>query len=187
MIAAYVIGVPGAGKSTLLRALTEGLDVSWERRPFAHAVYYRGAEVVGAQLGGHDPRFPGTDRLSMSVHPLAIEVVGRRPWPVVVAEGDRLATPGFLNALAAAADRLDVVYLDVPEEVAAERRAGRGSAQNEQWLRGRRTKIERLALTRPVVTVDGTRPVAEVVAEVGALPAFAALGGMGLAESERTR
>ena len=78
-------------------------------RPFAHTLYWRGPEMVGAQLGAHHHDFPGTDRLSMGVQPIAIAAVQARPWPVVIGEGDRLATAGFLDALAENSDRFDLV------------------------------------------------------------------------------
>lgn len=179
MISAYVIGVPGAGKSTLLRALTAHLDVGWERQPFAHGVYRRSGDGhdLAAQIGGHHPEFPGTDRLSMGVQPRAIEWVGTRPYPVVIGEGDRLATAGFLDALEAASDRFDLVLLDTPPEFAADRRAVRGSAQNETWLKGRLTKVQRLATARGAIRLDGSMPVDDLVEIARArVPALAALG-----------
>lgn len=177
MIAAYLIGLPGAGKSTLMRLLTDGLDVAWERRPFAHARYYDDDRLIGAQIGGHHPEFPGTDRLSMAVQPKAIAWVAGRPAPVVLGEGDRLATAGFLDALAAAADRFDLVWLDTAPADAAARAAARGSTQNEQWRRGRETKVRRLVEARAHVRLDGALSPTDLVAVARArVPAFATIG-----------
>lgn len=176
MKAAYVIGLPGSGKSTLMRLVLDGLDVAWRTRPFAHSAYYRGAEFVGLQLGGHHPDFPGTDRLSMAVQPKAIEWLPGCPAPVLVAEGDRLATGSFLTALAEHSD-LTVVWLDTPPEIAAARRDARGASnQNPSWVAGRATKVRNLLDRWPHVRLDGTAPPDELLAAaVAGVPAFAAL------------
>ena len=179
MISAYVIGLPGSGKSTLLRHLTDDLDVQWLSRPFAHALYWRGAEMIGTQLGGHHHDFPGTDRLSMSVQPKAIAAVRATPWPVCIGEGDRLATGSFLDALAGASEHFDLVWLDVPDELAESRRAHRGaSSPTPSWLQGRATKVRRLVETRPHVRLDGTLDPALLVADaISQVRAFSSLAG----------
>lgn len=179
MTAAYLVGQPGAGKSRLLRGLTENLRATPAARPFAHVVYHDDDGPAAAQLGGAHETFPGTDRLSMSVQPVAEEWVRRRPYPVLVGEGDRLATAGFLDALAGAADELTVVHLDVPDEVAEERRAGRGTEQRASWVAGRRTKVRRLLDGREHVTLDGTLPPEELLRQaIERVPAFAALAAL---------
>lgn len=178
MLGAYLAGIPGSGKSSLLAALSAGVPVSWMTRPFAHALYTGpgGDPVLGAQLGGLHPAFPGTDRLSMGVQPLAIDWVSGAPVPLLVGEGDRLATAGFLNAFAAACDVFTLVLLDVPADVAASRRAIRGSHQSESWVKGRATKVSNLVSHRSHVVLDGTlAPPDLLAAAVRSVPAFAAL------------
>ena len=95
-----------------------------------------------------------------------------------IAEGDRLATAGFLDALGESSDRFDLVWLDVPDELAAARRAQRGaSAPTDTWLKGRATKVRRLVESRPHVRLDGTMDPAQLVAAALAIPAFATLVG----------
>lgn len=183
VIAAYLVGAPGSGKSALIAALVAGLDVAWDRRPFAHGVYFApgSEEPLGVQIGGPHPTFPGTDRLSMAVQPAAIEWVTRRPSPIIIGEGDRLATVGFLRALGEAAERFDLVWLDTPPEVAEVRRRDRGGGQNAQWVRGRVTKVARLVSTLPHVRLDGSSPLAEVAAEARRrVPAY---GGLDVAHA----
>jgi hypothetical protein len=180
MRGAYIIGEPGVGKSTAVTALTAGVDTEWRRKPFAHAVYRDDdGRTVAAQIGGPpkapDHGFPGTDRLSMSVQPRAVEWVGSAPAPMVFGEGDRLASAGFLHALSDYCDEWWLVYLSAPAEVIEARRAERGSQQNETWLQGRRTKTRNLAVqfSRQLVTIDATVPTEAVVAQIRRqVPAF---------------
>lgn len=141
-----MVGEPGAGKSTLVRKLTARLGEDHRTRPFAHVLYTHPgeAQVVAAQIGGPHEQFPGTDRLSMSVQPEAIAWLSGAPAPMVFAEGDRLATVGFLNAMDEWCEKWWLFHLVVPAEVAAARRAARGSKQNDQWVKGRQTKVRRL-------------------------------------------
>lgn len=183
MIGAYLIGLPGSGKSTLMAALGAGVPTSWMTRPFAHALYTGpdGAPVHGAQLGGPHPAFPGTDRLSMGVQLSAVSWVATRPAPLLVGEGDRLATVGFLDAFAAACDHFDLVVLSVPEELAAARRQARGSNQKPSWVKGRITKVTNLLAHRPHVVLNGaTAPDVLVAEAVRSVPAFAALRSLAL-------
>ena len=137
----YVIGEPGVGKSTLVRRTLEPLTATPERKPFAHVHYYRESELVLTQLGAEDPMFPGTDRLSMGVLPAAIEFVNTSHSPLILAEGDRLATRKFLDAVER---EVLLVRCVAPQSVIEARRAARGSDQSPSWLAGRRTKINRL-------------------------------------------
>ena len=174
MRAAYLIGEPGSGKSTLLRALTEGIDRERRSKPFAHTVYRRDGRTVAAQLGGEHPSFPGTDRLSMSVQPVAIDWLMGAPAPFVLAEGDRLATAGFFNALTEWTDEWTLIHLDTPAETAASRRAQRPGDQDPAWVKGRQTKVSKLVSIHQarLVTLDGRQTVEELAEEVRRLPGF---------------
>lgn len=171
---AYLIGVPGAGKTSLLRAITASTTCIEIAKPIAHQVYFAAlrGEVIGMQLGAKHPQFGGTDRLSMSVQPQAIAFVAswarRYPRAAIVGEGDRLATRTFLDAFGGL-----LVWLDTPPEVAAARRAGRGSRQDERWLAGRATKVSNLVSHRPHVRLDGALDFAELRRQaVELVPAF---------------
>lgn len=143
--ALYLIGVPGAGKSTVMSALTDGLD-RWTMRTSLGMVYEElwDEEPRWIELGQRREQFSGTDALSMSVQPAAEEFVRHCSYDVVLGEGDRLANHKFFDALKDAGFDLRVVLLDCPPELAAKRRAARGSNQNETWLAGRETKVENL-------------------------------------------
>jgi len=180
MLGCYLIGSPGAGKSTLMTELTRGLPFIEGKVGLVAFKHYRDADgrTVAAELGAPHPLFPGTDRLSMAVSPDAIAWVQAAPAPVVIGEGDRLATRPFLEAFAEACDGgFTLLWLDTPENTARARSAARGTAQNEGWQKGRRTKVNNLAAALPHVRLDGTmRP--EVLAEHAraASPALQALG-----------
>jgi hypothetical protein len=186
----YVLGVPGAGKSTLLREWARMPGISGKQvrtKPFSHTVYYGGSPVEdgrlvarAAQMGGHHTTFPGTDRLSMSVQPKAIEWLQGAPFPMVFAEGDRLATDGFFQAVdETTRGQWDLVYLNTPPELAAERRAFRaqahGTTQNASWVQGRVTKVNRLAKAwaHRTTLIAGDAPVASQLEVLTSLPVFA--------------
>lgn len=157
----YLIGVPGSGKSTLAARLVQGRRRRVRDHPFVHTVYDGGL----IQLGRERTAFSGTDVLSFSAQPKVVAALETGMWPKILGEGDRLANASFFGAAARAGYILDVVLVDIPDAVAAERRGTRGSDQNATWLKGRRTKIE--GLRRYVaLTLDGTRPVDELAAEL---------------------
>lgn len=151
----YLIGEPGVGKSTLMEALTEGLvDVEVSPAPVPHTMFYGPYrdqhEPWAIEIGRRRADFSGTDALSMSIAPKAREWIATVPHPLVLAEGDRLASPSFWLAAEEGGYRVDVVLLDADPEVAAARRAERGSDQGGSWLKGRLTKVRNL---RPHATI----------------------------------
>lgn len=177
MKAIYLLGAPGVGKSAVMARLIEGYTPLEYARLLGvlrgHPLVDEHGEVSALYLGRLRPQFPGTDALSMSVHPDALTWVGQwtgRPFSTLFAEGQRLGTVGFLTALAERAETV-VVHLTASDEVLNARRDARGSAQNAQWAKGSATKARRSAdgasaLGIPVVEVDAARPLADVVADV---------------------
>jgi hypothetical protein len=144
----YLVGAPGVGKSTLMAELTGGCHRLPVNLPVGHdrLVDVGRAEVVAVELGRHRPGFPGTDTLPLNVSPVACRwVAAAGPGPLVLAEGDRLAHTGFLDAAAYGGYRVTVVHLTAPPDVLDARCAQRGSTQNEAWRQGRLTKSARLA------------------------------------------
>ncbi len=163
----YLLGVPGVGKSTLMARLVQGKRRRVRLDPFAHTVYEDGL----VQLGRERADFSGTDSLSMSVMPKAIAALEAGAWPRIVAEGDRLASAKYFQAAEDAGYSLVVVLLEAPEEVCAERRAERGSAQDPSWMAGRRTKVARLA-EWVTLWLDAREPVELLAEQLAGQPVF---------------
>lgn len=149
----YMIGYPGAGKTTLCKRLLSGIDYGCYgtvNAPFAHTVYRNCAVQLGVD---RDP-FGGTDTLPLNVQPVAIAwLLATSDVRAVLGEGDRLANEKFFKAVKDAGWQLDVVHLTCDRDEAARRRAAR-SKQNESWVKGRITKVDRLARAWATITVD---------------------------------
>lgn len=165
----YVIGVPAAGKSTALARACELLGwrpIVQMSEPVPHVVYSE-ADVV--QIGRERALMGGTDALSMSIGPKAIDFVLTRPAELLIGEGDRLAYDGFLDACQSVG-HLELVLLDLPLTVARERAIARTpKVQNATWVRGRVTKLDNLVARRAHRRIDASRPPEQVAADLASL------------------
>lgn len=144
----FVVGEPGVGKSTLVGAAFGGFDRAEVDHRAAggpmRELMWDGPKLIGCELGRrvgkHPEGYPGTDTMSQTA------IVGVDEWlragaddlDVIVLEGTRLMTKRFVLAAIAGDHRLQLFYLYGPE-IARQRREDRGSRQNPQWLKGRRT------------------------------------------------
>lgn len=163
----YVIGEPGAGKTTAVEAVCAPYTPIDLENPIPHRAWMDGATLAFVTLGRHRPPFSGTDTLGMSIQPAATRWLAHDASPAtVLAEGDRLGNAKFFRAMIDAGRDVTIVHLAVPEDLAATRRAARGTEQNATWLAGRRTKVANLTNSHPHVTIDGTRPVDQIAADL---------------------
>lgn len=141
----YIIGEPGSGKSTLVAAMTRGLSPVERAVPYVAWLEY---SPKVAQLGRVREDFSGTDALSMAAQNHVIDwLAGESDFPIpryIVAEGDRLANAKFFRAVEEQGHKLKVIALVPPDDVLERRRHKRnkqlGRAQNERWLKTRKTK-----------------------------------------------
>lgn len=159
----YLIGIPGSGKTTLTEAVLGGVtSLVRKNHTVPHCEYGPGRVQLGFPREGHG----GTDALSMSIAPKVFAALEGDDWEYVFAEGDRLATKSFFNGAKALGWNLRVLWLLTPIDVAMERRAARGSTQDETWLKGRITKVYNLGRAFGAEILDGSLPVAELAASL---------------------
>lgn len=136
--ALYIVGAPGTGKSTLVDEIILQMGLSWEpdekvwRELWVNPLSWDGRRV-GLSLGVKRESFSGTDALSMSVQPRALEWLAQTTLPeYVIGEGMRLSSPKFLMVLDCYAP-LTVVYLEASQSVLDERVAARGHDLNPRF------------------------------------------------------
>jgi hypothetical protein len=97
------------------------------------------------EIGRHRDRYGGSDALAMNVGPSACHYVRcGAPHDRLLVEGDRLAYRGFLEAAVDGDYHVTLIGLHAKSEALIARRAGRGSHQDERWLKGRETKVRNL-------------------------------------------
>lgn len=183
----YVAGPAAAGKSTLLDVLTLDLRRSPFTTPVPRELLYRPdtGDVVAVEIGRRVGAVTalGSDALGGHQHPAACTYVGGDlPYRLVLAEGDRLATCGFVAAAADAGYRVTVAHLDIDVHEQVRRIGDRARDLPVSYLKGRATKARLLAEyaeQQPgmrTVRLDGTQP-PELVAKhlVDAVPVLARL------------
>lgn len=145
---AALVGEPATGKSTIARALLASVSpgVAHKEGVVTCSVHLDERLVVLGTYGDGE-KFPGTDRLSMSVQPAMerylTELARCEPSWRVFFEGDRLANRKFF-AHCAALGHLRVFCTTAPEAVVTRRHQERGDTQTATFLKGRATKIRNL-------------------------------------------
>lgn len=164
MLLVYLFGDPGVGKTTLLDGLIDRLATTTSERsdPITHELLWRQGFLVGAHLGS---AHAGTDALPASVQPVATAWLAAHPFPLVLAEGDRLANRGFVQAMGTAGVDTQLVHVHCPADVAEARRAESGRHYPEAWLAARLTKVTRLAALADI-QVDTSQPLGVCVAQL---------------------
>lgn len=155
-------GEPASGKSTIVQALLASLWLGegFKASTLVGTAFQRERLYV---LGRYDgSAFPGTDRLSMAVQPVAeawLDMASREtPNWTVLFEGDRLFNISFLTQAARVAD-VQVVHVEASPETLARRHAERRDSQPEHFIKRQRTKVRRVLEAFPprlVIKNEGT-------------------------------
>lgn len=149
----YLVGQPGAGKSALMAQLTAPFDRHSigvaEHYPVAHDVLTTRPDgrIVGVELGIRRDLFGGTDALPSSIIEKAVPWIKAAPYPLVLAEGARLANKRFILAAIEGGYEVTIALLDHPDAELwlAERAERIGRAQNPSWVKGRISASRNLA------------------------------------------
>lgn len=159
-VALFIIGEPGVGKTTAIRELVpalkpnttyEGIDVVEVVKPKWTIVTTYAPKIEGdIVLAGHyrGETFDGADTVPYTGAKDALaywDTYLRPTAELTIFDGDRFSTQPSLDFVRSTGVRVVGVHLFVPAELATERRAQRGSNQNETWLKGRITKARNFA------------------------------------------
>lgn len=145
-----LLGEPCSGKTTVARKVIEGLReansrvMSYKWKEVECTLYF--PEMIGVLGIYKGETFDGTDKLALHTQPQALELLAElENWAWFV-EGDRYATPSFLERARQLGD-VYVAALLVAPPVLEQRRAQRAKVQDPTWLAGRHTKFMNLAAT----------------------------------------
>lgn len=177
MTAIYLVGAMGSGKSTLMAAIIDLLGLAtgdWIKvYPSATRSEFRGellediitGECRGLYLGRNRPEFPGTDAIGLASHAEALSWARTAPElpDLILGEGQRLGTSGFLGALAERTE-LTVGHCVAPQEVLDERVGQRWAGQEKPS--GRSEGFRKSTKTRAENAVAGARDAGFDVVEI---------------------
>ncbi len=151
-----IYGEPGVGKTEIVKGFVNEYASNKVNKPFCHYI------IDNLCVFGDyhcDAAFLGTDKLSMSVQPLAVDFIKANPQLNFIIEGDRLFNSKFINAL-----NPKVIILEADKTELQARRLKRGSNQDKQFLDGRITKINNVKEAHPYFTIknNGIVPLPEL-------------------------
>lgn len=140
-----ISGEPGTGKTTMMWKFIDEYDwINVEPKKSLPCLYNEKLDlyVLGRYEKGEV--FAGTDRLSMSVQPIATEFVQSTSSNILF-EGDRLTNGKFYDTLLSLSNTsVNFVVLTSKKTILKERYESRGSNQSETFLKGRKTKIDNI-------------------------------------------
>lgn len=153
-------GEPASGKSVIVKQLKGDRKTKRFEHGQLKGEIDKGRKLI--YLGIYESKigedsFCGTDRLSMSVQPDAVEFVKKAKKKYVdytiLFEGDRLFNKKFLDVL----DKFDLatIVLKVDDKTLESRHNNReGDNQSDKFLKGRKTKIRNIVSDRSVIIME---------------------------------
>jgi dephospho-CoA kinase len=139
-------GEPASGKSTLMRRFIQetGEWTSLEPKKTLQALYNKNLDsyIFGKYEEG--VLFAGTDRLSMSVQPIACSFIEETKSNIFI-EGDRLFNMKFIRYVMNMSEtRIIIVHVKADNEIMKTRHKYRNDTQDEKFLKSRQTKVDNI-------------------------------------------
>lgn len=159
-----MVGEPAVGKTTIMRAFLEKVkpwvaSTATDKLPAIHVEAKR-LWILGKYDEGE--KFAGTDRLSMSIQPIATKFITETKDNVMF-EGDRLGNRSFVDHILSLDDvDFEILHIEASEKTKKQRHVDRADTQDDTFLKGRRTKVSNIAhaldLIGVVTTMDNNTP-----------------------------
>lgn len=167
-----IIGAPATGKSSIMKEIIKQLPMGFN---FRYGLLHYSLHGSVAVLGLYNPNdpFPGTDKLSNRVLNDAISFLTKENDEIrtVIFEGDRLANQSMFDAAKNNGLETKIFHMVVDAPILFVRRLER--KQNPAWVKGRETKVAKLAKTYQSEPIVNSRPadfknaVRQVLLEIG--------------------
>lgn len=150
-------GEPATGKTTLMwRIIDTATD--WKKiEPKKTLSAIRSESLNLTILGKYEKteQFAGTDRLSMSVQPMATEFIKEATGNILF-EGDRLFNRKFIDSIIACSCPFTLVYIEASINELRNRHIGRKDTQTETFLKSRQTKYSNIVRSLDLMDVIHT-------------------------------
>jgi len=143
----FIGGEPAVGKTAILNKLRNSLESKKECSYKKLLKYEKYGKII---ILGRFPSesangFAGTDLLSMSVHPVAVEWVKKNKDKDlnVVVEGDRLFTKKFIDSVMRLCT-ITIIFIITSEKEKFRRHKERKDDQTDKFLKSRKTKVKNM-------------------------------------------
>lgn len=140
-------GEPATGKTKLVKEVMS--KYSFYHHSYKKKLLYdKNRELNLIVLGSYvEHKFDGTDRLHMGVQPDAEKFIQLKSEsvnvPVILFEGDRLFNIKFFDSMPNSV-KLYIIMLVATDKVLRGRHVRREDTQSQQFLKGRKTKIQNI-------------------------------------------